>query len=250
MNQPAHPFPPIVTKPGERGTMTHRVYRALREAIVTMRLLPGNLLSEAEVARQMGISRQPAREAFIKLAEIGLLRIVPQRGSFVAEISARDVANARFMREAIETAIARKAAETASARDLSAIERLVEDQERAAEENDQEWFLELDDAFHQQIAASADCLYGWRIVEDLKAQMDRVRFLSLPEATPIDKLIAQHRGIAAAIRDRDPEAAAAGMRTHLSEILSSLPKLAARHAEMFTDEEAEPAGRQEDRVRT
>jgi DNA-binding GntR family transcriptional regulator len=234
MTAELHRFTPIPAPPPEaRGTMAMRVYRALRQAIVTMRLLPGNSLSEAEVAKQMQTSRQPVREAFIKLSEIGLVDIIPQRGTFVVKISPRDVENARFIREAVETAIARKACELASARDLAVIEGLLDDQVRAAKASDQEWFLKLDDGFHQAIASSADCLYGWRIIEDLKAQMDRVRFLSLPEATPIEKVIGQHRRIAKAIAARDGDAAAGAMHRHLSEILVSLPKLAGEHAELF-----------------
>jgi DNA-binding GntR family transcriptional regulator len=230
-------FTPLSASPPERrSTIALRVYRALREAIVSMRLLPGNSLSEAEVAKQMGTSRQPVREAFIKLQEIGLVEILPQRGTFVVKISARDVENARFIREAVEVAIARKACELAGERDVAELERLVEDQARAAEADDQEWFLSLDDAFHQTIARTADCLYGWRIIEDLKAQMDRVRFLSLPTATPIDKLIDQHRSIVAAVRRKDPDRAEKAVRKHMSEILVSLPKLAADHAELFSEE--------------
>ena len=228
MSLQAPAFTPLSANPQEgRSTIALRVYRQLREAIVSLRLLPGNSLSEAEVAKQMGTSRQPVREAFIKLQEIGLVEILPQRGTFVIKISARDVENARFIREAVEVAIARKACELAADSDLVKLQRLVDDQE---------WFLRLDDAFHLSIAQSADCLYGWRIIEDLKAQMDRVRFLSLPTATPIDKLIDQHRSIVEAIRRKDPERAEKAVRKHMSEILVSLPKLAAEHAELFSEE--------------
>jgi len=230
-------FTPLPSTPPEgRSTIAMRVYRALREAIVTMDLLPGNSLSEAEVAKQMGTSRQPVREAFIKLQEIGLVEIIPQRGTFVVKISARDVANARFIREAVEVAIVRKACELATPQDLAELNRLVDDQTRAAEADDQEWFLSSDDAFHHAIAQSADCLYGWRIIEDLKAQMDRVRYLSLPTATPIEKLIDQHRRIAEAIGRRDPDRAEKAVRRHMAEILVSLPKLAAENATLFSDE--------------
>jgi len=230
-------FTPLSASPAEpRSTIALQVYRRLREAIVSLQLLPGNSLSEAEVARQMGTSRQPVREAFIKLQEIGLVEILPQRGTFVVKISARDVENARFIREAVEVAIARKACALAGDSDIKRLERLIEDQTRAAQADDQTWFLSLDDAFHQAIAQSADCLYGWRIIEDLKAQMDRVRFLSLPAATPIDKLIDQHRGIFEAIRRKDPARAEKAVRRHMAEILVSLPKLAAEHADLFAEE--------------
>lgn len=58
-----------------QATMGYRVYEALKQAIVQLQLRPGNLLSEAEVAKQLGVSRQPVREAFIKLAEVGLVEI-------------------------------------------------------------------------------------------------------------------------------------------------------------------------------
>ncbi len=233
------PIAPIAANEAH-PTIATRVYRALREAIVTMRLLPGYPLSEAEVAKQMGTSRQPVREAFIKLSEIGLVDIVPQRGTFVVKISERDVSNARFMREAIEVAIVRRACETASRADILAVQKLIDAQVEAAAASDQKRFLELDDAFHQAIAASADCLLGWRIIEDLKAQMDRVRFLSLPQATPIETLIDQHHRIANAIAKGDADAAAAAMREHLSEILKSLPKLAESRAELFAEPETTP----------
>ena len=62
-----------------QGSMSSRVHDLLREAIIQLRLRPGNLLSETELARQFGVSRQPVREAFIKLAEAGLVEIRPQR---------------------------------------------------------------------------------------------------------------------------------------------------------------------------
>lgn len=237
MSLEAPTFTPLSARPSEpRSTIALQVYGKLREAIVSLQLLPGNSLSEAEVARQMGTSRQPVREAFIKLQEIGLVEILPQRGTFVVKISARDVENARFIREAVEVAIARKACGLAGKEDVARLQRLIEDQRQAAKTDDQAWFLRLDDAFHQAVAQSADCLFGWRIIEDLKAQMDRVRFLSLPSATPIDKLIDQHRSIVEAIRRKDPERAERAVRKHMTEILVSLPKLAAEHAELFAEE--------------
>jgi DNA-binding GntR family transcriptional regulator len=71
------------------------------------------------------------------------------------------------------------------------------------------------------------------VVEDVKPQMDRVRFLSMPNATPVATLIEQHAAIADAVRLGDAEAAKAAMRAHLAEILRSLPRLAEEHPELF-----------------
>ena len=91
-----------------QASISLRVYEAVRNAIVQLQLLPGHLLSEAELARQMGVSRQPVREAFIKLAENGLVEVRPQRGTFVKLISIREVQNSRFIRESIELCVSHR----------------------------------------------------------------------------------------------------------------------------------------------
>lgn len=218
-----------------QATMGNRVFDALRQAIVQLQLRPGNLLSEAEVARQLGVSRQPVREAFIKLAEVGLVEVRPQRGTFVMLISIREVQNARFVREAIEVAVARKAALEASATKLAGLRRILDEQRAASAAGDHVQFLRLDEAFHQALAASADCEYAWRVLENLKAQMDRVRYLSMPNATPIETLIGQHAAIVDAIGRHAPDDAEAAMRAHLGEIMMSLPRIAQANPDLFTD---------------
>jgi GntR family transcriptional regulator, rspAB operon transcriptional repressor len=82
-----------------------QIQQALRRAIVTLELPLGAHLSENEVALCFGVSRQPAREAMIALAKLGLVHVVPQRGTVVVKISARQVMQVRFTRETLETAI-------------------------------------------------------------------------------------------------------------------------------------------------
>jgi DNA-binding GntR family transcriptional regulator len=218
-----------------QGTIGNRVFDAIRQAVVQLQLRPGNLLSEADVARQLGVSRQPVREAFIKLADVGLVEVRPQRGTFVKLISIREVQNARFIREAIEIAVVRKAALEASRGRIAELERILADQREASERGDHVAFLRLDEAFHQAIAHIADCDHAWRVLEGLKAQMDRVRYLSMPDATPIDTLIGQHAAIVDALSRHAPDDAEAAMRAHLSEILTSLPRLAQAHPGLFSD---------------
>ena len=218
-----------------QATMGNRVFDALRQAIVQLQLKPGDILSEAEVARQLGVSRQPVREAFIKLAEVGLVEVRPQRGTYVMLISIREVQNARFVREAIEVAVARKAALEASSNSVAELKRNLEAQRAASAAGDHVQFLKLDETFHQMLAATADCEYAWRVLENLKVQMDRVRYLSMPDATPIATLIGQHAAIVDAIGRHSPDDAEAAMRAHLSEIMMSLPRIAQAHPDLFTD---------------
>ena len=108
------------------ATVGNKVFEAMRQAIIQLQLRPGDPLSEAEMARQFGVSRQPVREAFIKLAEVGLVEIRPQRGTSVVMISRREVENARFIREALEVAVARKAAAEADSSHHDQLDAVIE----------------------------------------------------------------------------------------------------------------------------
>ena len=207
-----------------------RVYHELKTAIVTMALTPGQALSENEIATSLGVSRQPVREAFIKLSEAGLVSIRPQRGTFVVKISVKQVTDARFVREAVEVAVARRACEVMSDKGIADLKRILTAQRDASTPAR---FLALDEEFHRSLALGVDCDYAWRVVEEMKAQMDRVRYLSLPQATPIKRLVDQHAAIIAAIATRDADAAEKAVRAHLAEILTSLPMLERQHPDLF-----------------
>ena len=214
-----------------------QIYALLRSDCIRMKLAPGQTLSEKEIAARFGTSRQPVREAFIKLAEAGHLRILPQRGTFVVKISQRAVGDARFVREAVEVAVARTCCRLASPAAIDAIATVIDAQSAAATRGDHEGFLALDEQFHRALAEAIDCAEAWRAIENGKAQMDRVRYLSLPEASPMTLLIEQHVDILEAIRRQDEAAAANAMRVHLREILLALPRLAQQRPDLF---EAEP----------
>jgi DNA-binding GntR family transcriptional regulator len=218
-----------------REAIAPQLFSALRQAIAHMRLQPGEALSEKEIAARFGVSRQPVREAFIKLSEAGLVEIRPSRGTFVMKISVREVANARFVREAIESDIARHAARLATPAHVRVLRALIEDQKAAEREQDYHRFNESDETFHRAIADIVSSDYAWRIVEAARFQTDRVRLLSLPDASPLPMLISQHGEIVAALEARDPEAAAQAMRRHLREILRALSRIAGAHPEFFSD---------------
>ena len=213
--------------------VAQRIFQELRSAIVTMRLPPGQALSENDIATRMAVSRQPVREAFIKLSEIGLVRIRPQRGTFVVKISTKQVTDARFVREAVEVAVVRRACEALTEDTLAALRENLVLQRKAAMEDAPAAFLALDEAFHRGLALGIDCEYAWTVVEEVKAQMDRVRYLSMPQATPFARLVEQHTAILDAVEAHDQVRAEAAVRRHLSEILTSLPLLERAHPDLF-----------------
>jgi DNA-binding GntR family transcriptional regulator len=216
-----------------------QIFRSLRQAIFTGQLAPGTPLSEKEVSEMFQVSRQPVREAFIKLVEAGVLQVLPQRGTFVKRISPRKVREGRFIREAIEAAVVRKAAVAITDAQLGGLAANLREQQAASKANDTAAFLASDEQFHFLIAQSIDCVAAWDTIQDIKAQMDRVRYLSLHEVSPLDLLIKQHARIVSALKAHDPEAAEEAMRAHLREILVSLAPVAERNPDWFEPDDRE-----------
>ncbi|MGB3278087.1 MAG: GntR family transcriptional regulator [Pseudorhodobacter sp.] len=207
---------------------------ALRSAILTGILPPGTKVSEQEIADAIGTSRQPVREAFLRLAGEGLLNIQPQRGTFVSKITANEVLDARFVREAVEADLIRLACAKASATAVAELRALLAAQTSAPYATA---FMALDEAFHRMIAQIAGKARAWDHLQKLKSQMDRVRFLQLQDF-PIPTLIAQHGTMVEAIATQNPDAAEAQLRAHLRLIEADLPGIQAAHPSYFTEDPA------------
>ncbi|WP_245555240.1 GntR family transcriptional regulator [Ahrensia kielensis] len=204
-------------------------------AIIEMRFNPGEALSEKEISLKYGVSRQPVREAFIKLSEAGLVEIRPSRGTYVSKISVRRVADARLVREAVECSLVRNATRLAKPKDIDFLDELLEEQDQAFSEDNFNRFNRSDNFFHRAIANIVQCDYALKTVEGARNEIDRVRYLSLGIATPMKRLIEQHRNIVSAIRSGEPDAADKAMREHLREILLALPHLAEVNPDIFED---------------
>lgn len=212
------------------------VYREVYRRIIELELPPGSRLSEQDIARQMGISRQPVRDALWRLSKLGLVQLQPQRATTVSLISEEAVLEARFVRTALEAEVARTAALALGESDLAAMARLIEQQGDAVTAGDRIRFHALDDAFHRAICEASGHAAVWTLIQENKAHMDRVRWLSLAfgARTALD----EHVRIFDALRDRDPDRAAEAMRSHLGHIVEIIAQIRGEHPEMFMEPRA------------
>ncbi len=216
--------------------VNQQIYRILRQDIVHCLIPPGTPLSEKEVSVRFDVSRQPVREAFIKLAENGLIQIRPQRGSYVNKISMSQVRNGCFVRQAIECAVARRAATLITDSQRYQLEQNLHQQRIAIDHKQLDDFFQLDDEFHQKLALIADCQLAWDTVENIKATIDRVRYMSLDHVSPPEKLLRQHQAIFDALAKRDVEGVDRAMTAHLEEIGETVQLIRQENREWFSEE--------------
>ena len=222
--------------PLRRQTIAAQVRAVLRRDIIAGRLLPRGMLSEQELSQRFGVSRTPIREALIKLAEENLIEIYPQYGSFVAPIKLRDVFDSQFVRESLECSAIERAVERIDAAQIKALSALLQRQRVLHRAGDHDEFFLADERMHALIMDIAGHANAWRQVENAKAQMDRVRFLSMRNVRKQPSVIAEHALIVDRLTHRDAAGAVAAMRSHLRGLFRSVEILAATDPGYFVEE--------------
>lgn len=213
-------------------TMAMRLVQALRDEIVTLVLKPGDAISESDIATKYGVSRQPVREAFIRLSQQGLLLIRPKRATVVKKISPDGVRQSRFIRESIEVETIRRVVAQANGEAKSVLDAIIVEQEAAAAKDDTFQFHLLDERFHRTLARLAGVEYAWQMVDDHKMQLDRVRYLTL-DLSSKDRAIAEHKAIVEAVSRGDLPASEAAMRAHLGRAEALLDQTISEYPEFF-----------------
>lgn len=218
-------------------SVADQVFEELQRRILTLELPPRTKISETEVSRKMGVSRQPVREAFKRLAKLGFLLIRPQSGTTVSLISEKAVLRARFIRTALEVKTCRTACETLSAEGLAALAAIIERQREAIEVDNRNLFHALDEEFHREICTRSGVAYVWDLIHESKAHMDRIRMLSLSSSSQRYALI-EHIALYDAIAAKQPDVAEKAMTDHLSRILVLIDEVKALDHSWFTDSES------------
>ncbi|QND45674.1 GntR family transcriptional regulator (plasmid) [Rhizobium lusitanum] len=215
--------------------MAPQIYGSIRQSILDLRLTPKQALSEKELALMLGVSRTPVREALIKLSEDGLVDIFPQRGTFVAPIRVAEVLEAQFIREALEVSVVGRVAEISDPAIIARLQESLARQKRAVDNGDLDGFLAEDENFHFILSASVNLTRAWKVIQNVKGQLDRVRVLSLPEPGHLAELYEQHQAIVTSIKSGNAAAAKKHMTKHLQQVFRTIDKLLARRPEIFFD---------------
>ncbi|SIO00117.1 GntR family transcriptional regulator [Vannielia litorea] len=228
---------PQVTTLSERRTAVDDIFDYLHEEILSLRLKPGDKISEADIAAQFGVSRQPVRDAFSRLDNLNLLLIRPQRATEVKRFSSREIMKSRFVRAAVEAEVLRRAARNCSPADGLLLDASIEQQEAAIAKQDYAAFGRLDYEFHETLCKVARAEFAFEVILFEKAKCDRLCVLALEKEARMPQLIEDHRGVAEAIKANDAERAVAIGMEHLSRLDSTIDYIRNTNAGYFEPED-------------
>ena len=218
----------------DRRTATDVVFDKLYTEIMALELLPGTKLSEAEVARQFGVSRQPVRDAFNRLDQRGLLLIRPQRATEVRGFSRERIAHARFVRLAIELEVVRRACAGWDERKARTLDRNLVRQRKAITSGHLDAFHAHDREFHRLICELGGLSATVETIEECKQEVDRLCVLSLGRDREAATLLEDHHAIADALRRGDVDEATAMLRQHLGRLDETIEEVQRAHSDYFS----------------
>lgn len=225
-----------------RSSTRAHVYGLLRSAIVSADLLPGQALSENELAARHSVSRTPVREALIRLADEGLVEVVPQLGTFVSRISVRDVIEAQFIRETLERAALPQTIRNISAEHGEELHQILREQDAAGRKGDVPGWFATDEDLHRRLVEIGGHPKVWPIVSTAKAHLDRVRMLALTEPGILSGAYEDHRVLVSRVLGKERRKADETMARHLR-IAPDLLELVERHHPDYFLHDDTPADR-------
>ncbi|MFK7894183.1 MAG: GntR family transcriptional regulator [Granulosicoccus sp.] len=216
-----------------RRTTVDEIFDYVHEEILTLRLRPGDKISEADIASRFGVSRQPVRDAFSRLENLELLKIRPQRATEVRRFSMREIEKARFVRAAVETEVLRRAASHCDDASSTLLDDALDTQREVLREGGYQAFTQLDYEFHQLLCEIAQVSYAFEVIASEKAKVDRLCLLSLSHEHRMPQLVEDHEAIATAVKNGDIESAVSSGMFHLSRLDNTIDSIVKTRADYF-----------------
>lgn len=217
-----------------------QAYERMRESIISLELTPGQVVQENELAEKLGISRTPVRDAFHLLITERLIEVLPQRTKRIASISVSKVLESSIVRLSLESTAFRLAAQRWGTSEEYALadkqlERLLEQQKEAAEQQNTAQFLQLDESFHKQIMLLAGNQTLLEVVHQMRGHLNRFRYLAMKELVLTSGLVREHEEILDCLRRRDDRGVVQLLEAHLGNIIDEIPPLRAQFDQYFQD---------------
>ena len=216
-----------------QGSLAHRVFASLREAILSMSFRPGDIIRKPEICEALGVSRSPVSEAVARLAVEHLVRVVPQAGTYVARFSLVEIREGAFLREALELAAVEKVAREITDDQLVLLRRNLRLQQALIEDMDFAGFYQTDAAMHELILSFTGFKRVAALADTSWVHVNRARQLLLPAAGRVQATLTEHQAIFAAIEARDPQTARDATRLHLAKLIGFLEPLALSRPDLF-----------------
>ncbi len=207
-------------------SLVSQIHRVLLDLIVSLKLQPGQLVSEKEVADSLDASKTPVREALIRLENSGLVEIVPKSGTYVTPISISAYIEGCFTRVQLETGAVRRAAARCDANAQDKLNSIIEQQSAALDKENYEDFFALDQALHYAFFEIAGVRGVWQVLNRTQSDVNRVRHLKrINKIRRGPAVLKQHIKIVEALSSGDSDASERALIEHIGSLEREIDQL-------------------------
>lgn len=196
-------------------SLTDEIADIVRERILKGEYEIGEKIKENQIATELRVSRTPIREAFKQLENEGLIDYVPNRGCFAKGFTRRDVDDIYQVREALEVIAVQWACERISDKEIADLEEQCDLMELYTLKKDSKKIMELNTSFHDIIYNASRSRFLAHVLRAYKEYLDKARKTIFTNQDYLENILAEHRGILDAIREKDAELAKQAMTHHL-----------------------------------
>ena len=203
-------------------SLEEMVFSKLEEEILSGELARGTALGEIALSKRLGVSRTPVRGALHRLAEEGLVEVLPNRGATVIGINIDDLIDIYNIRERLEGLASALAAKRATVDEISRLTEAVELADFYINKNDTEHIKELDTVFHSIIYSASGSRFLSRTLSELHRKIKSYRKRSLSVPGRLEKTALEHREILEAIKRGDAEEADRLTSNHIKYALNNM----------------------------
>src|SRR6201987_5023726 len=204
-------------------SIVDRVYEQLKAMAVSFEFKPGERLNEGELAKRLGGSRTPLREALNRLKNEGFLRFTPGRGFFGRELDAHEIFDLYELRKSIEVASVRLAVKRAKDEDIDALLAFLDATGPDPGERSSIELVELDETFHERLMAMSDNAEMLRVLRNVNARIRFVRWIDMDRINRANTQ-AEHRAVVLGLKARDEITCVSVLDKHIDRRLDRITK--------------------------
>ena len=202
-------------------SVVDRVYEQLKAMSVSYELKPGERLNEGELAKRLGVSRTPLREALNRLNTEGFLRFTPGKGFFCRELDAHEIFDLYELRKSIEVASVRLAVKRANDEEIDALLAFLDATGPDPGERSSIELVELDESFHERLMAMSANAEMLRVLRNVNARIRFVRWIDMDRINRANTQ-AEHRAVLHALKARDEGACVYVLERHIDRRLDTI----------------------------
>ena len=197
-------------------------YESIKNAIILFQLVPGQSLVESELASRLGISKTPVRDALLRLEREGLVKKVTYRGTYVAEITNKGIADIFMIRAQLESLAARLVCDKLTREDIIQAQNYIHLMEESIQKGEIKEASAHNKDFHDLIISKADSEWLCQILANLDDHLKRYRILSNYQSGRLEKSTHEHQLVLNAVIRKDPDNAENLMKQHILSVLEDL----------------------------